>query len=411
MIEAEYTSRKRKAVLVSAVLMLIVIIVVIAVSLAPKKDEPQPGVWTQIGDDLVGEADSDWFGRSIALSGDGSILAVGAPRNDGNGSNSGSVRVYQQNVDAGTSTWSQLGGNTDGSNADDLFGYSVSLSDDGTILAVGAIWNDSNGFNSGQVRVFRLVNNEGPSIGDPINGRGSDDLFGSSVALSADGTIVAAGAGGGDYASVYQLQNGILNQLGSDIPGGGHSVSLSHDGSVLAIGDDKRNRVQVYRLVNDAWTIIGNEIIGSGLFGTSVSLSADGRIVAVGARHSDNNGDFSGAAYVYENVNNEWIQVGSDLNGANAEDVFGISVSLSNNGTVLAVGAAGNDSNGDASGQIRVLQLVNNEWRPLGDPINGRDSGDGFGWSVALSEDGKIVAGGAIGDDEYVLIHRLEEEQ
>jgi hypothetical protein len=76
---------------------------------------------------------------------------VGAPLIDGNGSSSGSsVRVYQQNVDGTTPTWTRLGGDIDGANAGDRFRRSVSRLDDGTFLA-----NDSiGGLKSGQVRVL-----------------------------------------------------------------------------------------------------------------------------------------------------------------------------------------------------------------------------------------------------------------
>ena len=52
------------------------------------------GVWTQIGDDIDGEAVTDYSGFSVSLSLDGSTVAIGAPLNDGNGSLSGHVRVY-----------------------------------------------------------------------------------------------------------------------------------------------------------------------------------------------------------------------------------------------------------------------------------------------------------------------------
>ena len=81
---------------------------------------------------------------------DGFTLAIGARWNDGNGPNSGHVRVYQY----ANSTWSQLGSDIDGEAADDYLGWSVSLSSDGTIVAIGATNNDGNGSNSGHVRVY-----------------------------------------------------------------------------------------------------------------------------------------------------------------------------------------------------------------------------------------------------------------
>jgi hypothetical protein len=77
-------------------------------------------------------------------------MAVGAYSNDGNGNDSGHVRVYQFSDDS----WSQLGADIDGEAGGDRSGYSVSLSSDGKILAVGATGNEGNGSNSGHVRIY-----------------------------------------------------------------------------------------------------------------------------------------------------------------------------------------------------------------------------------------------------------------
>ena len=97
--------------------------------------------WNQLGDDLDGEAAGDRFGRSVSLSNDGTIVAVGGAANDGNGSNSGHTRVYQWDG----STWNQLGNDIDGEAAADAFGTNVSISGDGTVVAIGADGNDAAG--------------------------------------------------------------------------------------------------------------------------------------------------------------------------------------------------------------------------------------------------------------------------
>ena len=106
-----------------------------------------------MGADIDGEADYDWSGWSISLSSDGTVLAVGAIWNDGNGDLSGHVRVYKYT----NSKWTQMGADIDGEAAYDWFGTSVSLSSDGTVLAVGAYSNDGNGTGSGHVRVYKLT--------------------------------------------------------------------------------------------------------------------------------------------------------------------------------------------------------------------------------------------------------------
>ena len=92
------------------------------------------GTWTQQGSDIDGEAAGDQSGVSVSLSSDGSTVAIGAHRNDGNGTNAGHVRIYK-NI---SGTWTQQGSDIDGEAADDQSGYSVSLSSDGSTVAIGA---------------------------------------------------------------------------------------------------------------------------------------------------------------------------------------------------------------------------------------------------------------------------------
>ena len=88
----------------------------------------------------------------VSLSSDGSRVAIGAYSNDGtNGANSGHVRIY----DYDGSAWVQVGGDIDGEAANDQSGRAVSLSSDGTRVAIGAKFNDgANGSNSGHVRIY-----------------------------------------------------------------------------------------------------------------------------------------------------------------------------------------------------------------------------------------------------------------
>jgi len=106
--------------------------------------------WQLIGGDIDGEDQNNRSGSSVSLSGDGYTLAIGAIGNSANGNNSGHVRVYQYD---GTD-WFQKGGDIDGDAAFDQFGFSVSLSSDGNIVAIGATGNDGNGSNSGHVRIY-----------------------------------------------------------------------------------------------------------------------------------------------------------------------------------------------------------------------------------------------------------------
>ena len=112
--------------------------------------------WHQIGADIDGEATYDWSGRSVSLSSDGNMVAIGAYYNDGNGTWSGHGRVYEWNADTSPPSWQRKGTDIDGEAAGDYSGWSVSLSNgaDGTVLAIGATYNGGNGTESGHVRVY-----------------------------------------------------------------------------------------------------------------------------------------------------------------------------------------------------------------------------------------------------------------
>jgi hypothetical protein len=331
------------------------------------------GVWVQIGNDIDGEAAGDYSGSSVSLSSDGNIVAIGAKRNDGNGDKSGHVRVYQNN----NGVWEQIGSDIDGEAAEDFFGTSVSLSSDGSIVAIGAESNDVNGFNSGHVRVYQNNNGVWEQIGNDIDGEAAFDLFGISVSLSSDGSIVAIGAVSNDgngfnsgHVRVYRNNNGVWVQIGSDIDGeaafdySGHSISLSSNGSIVAIGaignGDASGHVRVYQNNNGVWEQVGSDINGESATdqsGVSISLSSDGSIVAIGARYNFGNGINSGYVRIYSNNNGSWEQVGVDINGESVDDLSGSSVSLSSNGSIVAIGARNNDGNGANSGHVRVYNL------------------------------------------------------
>ena len=133
--------------------------------------------WVIMGSDIDSEATGDFFGESVALSANGTRLVVGAPANDGGGDASGHARVYQWNDS--TSTWVQLGGDLDGEAARDNFGSSVAISAEGNKIAIGAVYNR----NRGHVRIYEWNDSLWVQMGADIEGEGSGDFFGNSVAL------------------------------------------------------------------------------------------------------------------------------------------------------------------------------------------------------------------------------------
>ena len=158
------------------------------------------GAWTQRGQDtdMRGDDADDGLGWAVALSANGEILAVGVPQTEhpaSNDWNRGEVHVYAYN--SGTGRWGRRGSAHLGGDAnEDFLGYSVAISADGNVVAAGAYQGQ---FRTGYARVYAW--NEGSAdyvqrgttdMHGPILDRG-DSYFGWSVALSSDGGVVAVG--------------------------------------------------------------------------------------------------------------------------------------------------------------------------------------------------------------------------
>ena len=140
--------------------------------------------WEQVGADIDGEAALDYSGWSVSfrLTAAPSPLA---PLERRNGNDSGHVRIYQRN--AVTNAWEQVGADIDGEAAGDGSGGGVSLSADGSTVAIGAQYNGGNGSDSGHVRIYQrnTATNVWEQVGADIDGEAAGDYSGESVSLSA----------------------------------------------------------------------------------------------------------------------------------------------------------------------------------------------------------------------------------
>jgi len=315
------------------------------------------GTWTQRGTDLDGESAGDHHGFSVSLSHDGNILAVGALNNDDNGTDSGQARVYSWNGSA----WQQMGSDIDGLSSYNYDGYSVNLSDDGLTLAVGAI---QPGGAAGSTRVFTwdASNSQWIAKGATISGEGIGDRSGNNVILSADGNILAIAANLGEGTA------------GAD---SGYVRIFSWDGT--------------------AWVQLGLNINGEATndrSGSSISLSEDGSIVAIGAAYNDGNGSDSGHVRVYKWNGTSWNKLGNDIDGESAYD-YSYFVSLSLDGETLAIGAPlAKDGSGTATGHTRVVKWDGSDWVQLGNDIDGEAVGDSTR-SVSTNAYGNTIALGS----------------
>ena len=312
-----------------------------------------------------------------------------------------------QEVSAVT-TISQLGTDIDGEAGVDLSGTSVAMSTDGTRIAIGAPGNDNNnGSDAGHVRVYDWDGTAWTQIGGDINGRASGDEFGFSVAMSSNGNRIAIGAPGNDgngfdsgYVRVSTLDPGAS---GDEF---GYSVAMSSNGNRIAIGapftDDGQfdldlGTVRVYELSGNTWTQIGGDIDGEAAgdqSGRSVSMSSDGTRLAIGAPTNGDNASLIGHVRVYELTGSAWVQVGIDIDGEAAGDRSGTSVAMSSDGTRIAIGAPENDGNTANSdrGHVRVHQLLDLTPAPV--PV----------WRVDLDPNGGTCHDGSTRNEPWVSV-------
>ena len=429
-------------------------------------------------------ASGDGFGSSVSLSGDGSAIVVGAHSNDADGEDAGAAYVFTRPSGgwAATSTSARLTA-SDGE-ADDEFGASVSASQDGSTVAVGA-----RGDSPGSVYVFTMpsggwvatsttIKLTGPSEVDAraqlgesvsISGDGGTivagspeapgavyvftmpsggwaatstsarltapdgdarDQFGWSVSTNSDGSTIAVGAPAGDplngAAYVFTMPSGgwaatstSARLTASDGASGdsfGRSVSLSGDGSAITATTPVSSVAHVFTLPpGSEWEDVsmGSRVQPSGRdiganLGASVSVSADGSTIAVGAR---NEARSTGAAYVFTRPSGGWGRADSPPSGVRLAapdgavgDWFGESVSVSADGSIIAVGAHGDDDNGETSGSVYVFTRPSGGWSLSASSakVTASDGaeGDTFGFAVSVSGDGSTIVVGSRRDDD-----------
>lgn len=386
---------------------------------------PTPDGWFPQGDSIDGTNRADLFGSSVALSNNGQIMAAGAYLNDDGGTNAGHVRVLQFNTQR--QEWDPLGQAILGEERLDRFGTHVALSSDGKVLAASAPFHDGPaGSESGQVRIFGFDEslNDWVQWGSAIVGIARGDESGSSIALAGNGRTIAIGSSlhKSDDAietglvSVFQYNDTAADwtQVGSNIVGFqdesffGCSVSMSDDGTILAVGaqffDDNNvninaGLVQVYAYNGLDWIPFGPGIRGAAAgdsFGVSVSLSSTGRFLAAGSRRgNDGTGDVR--VFFYSIATGTWTQVGNPISGQEDNETFGATVSLSADGTLLAVGAP---QANNLAGATRVYSLVDLEWFQVGEDLLGDEPGDESGASIALAAESTVVAIGVPGSND-----------
>ena len=385
------------------------------------------------------------FGHSVSVSADGSTVTATMP----NWASTGAAHVFTLTAAGWEDTTSAPRLSSMDIDSGNSFGWSVSASADESVIAVGAHGDDANGRDAGAAYVFT----------SPSKGWGAEtpparikltapdgavgDEFGRAVSVSGDGSTIAVGAHGDDdngvdSGSVYVFTSPSSGwtakptpfKIKLTAPDGavgdefGRAVSVSGDGSTIAVGahgDDDNGvdsgSVYVFTRPSDGW-IVGPTSVkltasngaADDLFGWSVSVSGDGSTIAVGAHGDDGNKNDAGSAYVFMRPGGGWtakakLAASARLTASDAEsdDAFGWSVSVSGDGSTIAVGAHGDDGNKNDAGSAYVFTRPGPGWTATSEAAKLTtfvgDESDAFGGSVSVNADGDRVVVGASGDD------------
>jgi len=394
--------------------------------------------WMSYGDRLIlndtnafNDASSSEFGGAIDMNGDATVLAVGAyGYNDGTGIVKVMKYIAADDDDiSGGGNWIEMGNSINGQFVLERFGASIELSRDGGILVVGSMGSISAVGNIyGRVKAYRYdsYQNSWNQIGQIMEGDYKADRFGISLSMESNGRSFIVGADNnraGDqnkqrngYSRVYELSSSEegkeeWKRKGRVIEGSngswtGYAVSMSGDGQTICVGDRtykaKTNfhpgRVRCFKwwTPEGDWRAMGGNLLGDyhkEQNGYSLSLNEDGTVLAVGAAKYN-----SGIVRVYSLTNGVWTMRGGRITGENAKDFMGHRVSLNRKGDVLAYTGRGYDGNFDKKdnmGVVRIKRWVDNSWISLGEEILGYQEQDHFGESLAIDDDGTTLVSSA----------------
>jgi hypothetical protein len=347
------------------------------------------------------------FGHSVALSADGSTLAVGGDASD----HAGAVYVFRRR---GTRWIEQAYLRASNPDVGDRFGASVALSADGSTLAVGAFLEssaatgvggdqaDDSAVAAGAAYVFtrRGVRWTQQAYLKASNADGGDG-FGQSIALSADGSTLAVAAPG--EASAATGVGG--DQADNSVPGAGAVYVFARSGTTWT------QQAYVKASSTDPFDDFGTSVALSG-DGSTLAVGAfaeDSAAIGIDGDPADDSASLAGAVHVFARTGAAWSQQ-AYVKASNTDegDGFGYSVALSADGSTLAVGAFGEsaagadpaDDSAPWAGAVYVFTRCDTTWRQQAYVKAAHvDAGDSFGASVALSDDGSILAVGAEGED------------
>ncbi len=372
------------------------------------------GVWSQQGPKLTGTGETGiggigGFGVSVALSADGNTALIGAPGDNGGLFGKGAAWVFTRSDGIWTQQGEKLVGDCTSSCAHEgtgeienaWFGYNVALSADGDTALIGgfrdndwrgAAWVFTRSGSTWTQQGEKLVGDCTSSCANEGTGETGEGMFGTMVALSADGNTALIGAWNDD------------NVLAGNehYSGKGAAWVFTRSGSTWTQQGEK--------LVGDCTSSCANEgtgETGEGKFATSVALSEDGDTAMIGGWDDDGG---RGAAWAFTRSGSTWTQQGEKLvgdctgncanegTGETGEGRFGVSVALSADGNTALIGGLDDNS---TKGAAWLFTRSGSTWTQQGEKFTGGgEAGEGeFGTNVALSADGGTAMIGAWRDN------------
>jgi hypothetical protein len=339
------------------------------------------GSWTQQSKLTANNGDSyEAFGVSVAVSSDGSTALISAE------GRSESAYIFE-NTDGNWSQSAKLFPNDQSSGTG--FGTSVTISDNGSIVLIGAPSDDnSNGDRAGSTYVFENTGNSWSQQAKlTVNAGDSYELFGSSVAVSGDSSTTLIGApqtrpasGDENYvqnaSSVYVFENtdgswgqqaeltaddgGEENEFGACVAIGGNTALVG----AHYTDNDYEGSAYIFKYTGGSWSQQAQITVDDGdsrdYFGISGAVSGDGSTILIGAsREEEPNGPWGGAVYMFEETSGSWSQQNKlSADDGDRSDLFGSSVAMSSDATTALIGARQDeDPNGEYAGSAYVFNL------------------------------------------------------
>ena len=301
------------------------------------------------------------FSGLVKLSYDGSTLIIGNKEEN-------KVKVFRLIEDK----WTQVGLDfigDDGSN----FGCSIAISFDGSRIAIGSKY-DSNSYNkNGSVSIFELRDSKWSRLGEKLEGESNDEELGLSIDINSDLSRLIVGSNS-NIVSTYGYNGKLWVKYSDDLKGVngsnfGHSVSMNEIGDLIAVGSpgssetdtsSPQGDVYIYKIVDGKWELIKriNNNNSEG-FGSCVRLNENSDKIFISAIKSSKG---KGKVFFYKKSSNDWVEFAESLEGENEENEFGINISINGSGELLSVGGriGSNIYFPSVNSKLKIFKLIKN---------------------------------------------------